>query len=317
MRKELPALTTDFEKNIDQGQKAGEVHQGANSKACRTIFCSRSKPSDDEYTVMANITWHYLTVLDNCKERGHAQTIAQSRTDNLAREENIPLLQKILVLRDDIAHKLGYKTYADYETETKMVKNAETAIDFLEKLKTGLQPKFDAELAEFRKLKVEETGDANAKINIWDWRYFANQLKKQKYNVDAEATARLLPLPTRARRHVRHLPAHLRPEIRARRAALQMDRRPATLRRVATPKPASRSACSTSTCSRAKANTITSRNSASSKANCCHNGKYQRPVVRVDLQFPARPPTDHPSLMSHRRRGNASSTNSATRCTPS
>ncbi len=32
-------------------------------------------------------------------------------------------------------------------------------MDFLEKLKTGLQPKFDAELDEFRQLKVKETGD--------------------------------------------------------------------------------------------------------------------------------------------------------------
>ena len=57
---------------------------------------------------------------------------------------------------------------------------------FLEKLKTGLQPKFDAELAEFRRLKVKETGDTNAQIRIWDWRYFSNQLKKEKYSVDAE-----------------------------------------------------------------------------------------------------------------------------------
>ena len=35
-------------------------------------------------------------------------------------------------------------------------------------------------------MKVKETGDANAKIYVWDWRYYANQLKKTKYNVDAE-----------------------------------------------------------------------------------------------------------------------------------
>jgi thimet oligopeptidase len=67
-----------------------------------------------------------------------------------------------------------------------MVKDAATAIAFEEKLTSGLQPKLDAELEEFRKMKVKETGDPNAKINIWDWRYYANQLKIQKYNVDAE-----------------------------------------------------------------------------------------------------------------------------------
>src|SRR6185436_14729197 len=101
--------------------------------------------------------------------------------DNLARNENLPLLEKILPLRDEIAKKLGYKTWADYQTEVKMVRNGAAAIDFLEKLKTGLQPKFDAELAAFREIKVKETGDTNAQVRIWDWRYLSNQLKKEKY----------------------------------------------------------------------------------------------------------------------------------------
>ena len=89
-------------------------------------------------------------------------------------------------MRDDVARKLGYKTWADYVIEVKMANNAATVIDFLEKLKTGLQPKFDAELAEFRQIKVKETGDTNAQVRVWDWRYLSNQLKKEKYNVDAE-----------------------------------------------------------------------------------------------------------------------------------
>src|SRR5262249_33106159 len=99
---------------------------------------------------------------------------------------NIPLMEKILPLRDDIARKLGYKTWADYQTEVKMVKNGATAIDFLERLKNGLQPKFDAELAEFRALKVKETGESNAHIHIWDWRHFSTELQKERYTVDAD-----------------------------------------------------------------------------------------------------------------------------------
>jgi len=67
-----------------------------------------------------------------------------------------------------------------------MVKNAATAIAFEQNLEKGLQPKFNAELEEFRQMKIKETGDPNAKIYVWDWRYFANELKKTKYNVDAE-----------------------------------------------------------------------------------------------------------------------------------
>jgi thimet oligopeptidase len=90
------------------------------------------------------------------------------------------------VHRDEVAHRLGYASYADFATETRMVKNAANAITFLENLKQGLQPKFDAELEEFRQMKVQETGDPKARVCVWDWRYFANQLKKTKYNIDAE-----------------------------------------------------------------------------------------------------------------------------------
>src|SRR5258706_7833627 len=183
MRKELSRLTTDYESNITKAQKAVKFTK-AELEGVPDSFLEQVKTGDD-FTVMANVTWHYLTVEENAKREETRKRLLIEH-DNLARNEKNPLLEKILPLRDDIAKKLGYKSWADYQTEIKMVKNAATAIDFLEKLKTGLQPKFDAEAAQFRKIKVKETGDANAQINIWDWRYFSNQLKKEKYTVDAE-----------------------------------------------------------------------------------------------------------------------------------
>ena len=123
--------------------------------------------------------------MDNCQVEATRKKFLVEH-DNLAREVNVPLLEKILVLRDRVAKKLGYVNYADYETEVKMVKSGGHATKFLEDLKNGLQPKFAAEMEEFRQFKIKETGDTNAVINVWDWRYFSNQLKKEKYNVDAE-----------------------------------------------------------------------------------------------------------------------------------
>ena len=153
MRKELSRLTTDYESNITKAQKAVKFTK-AELEGVPESFLEQTKTGDDEYTVMANVTWHYLAVEENAKREDIRKKL-EIEHDNLARAENIPLLEKILPLRDDIARKLGYKTWADYQTEVKMVKNGAAAIDFLEKLKTGLQPKFDAELAEFRQIKVK------------------------------------------------------------------------------------------------------------------------------------------------------------------
>lgn len=184
MRKELARLMTDFESNVTKARKA-VVFTKAELEGVPDSFLAQVKTGDDKYTVMANITWQYISVMDNARREETRRKLLIEH-DNLARAENIPLLERILPLRDDIARKLGYKTWADYVTEVKMARNAASVIGFLDKLKAGLQPKFDAELAGFRQIKVKETGDANAQIRIWDWRYFSNQLKKEKYDVDAE-----------------------------------------------------------------------------------------------------------------------------------
>jgi len=184
MRKELSRLTTDYLSNITKAEKPVKFSK-AELDGVPATFLDQVKTGDDEYTVLANVTWQYIMVMDNARREETRKKLLIEH-DNLARAENLPLLAKILPLRDDIAKRLGYKSWADYQTEVKMVKNAATAIDFLERLKTGLQPKFDEELAEFRQIKVKEAGDPNAQIRIWDWRYFSNQLKKAKYDIDAE-----------------------------------------------------------------------------------------------------------------------------------
>ncbi len=186
LRKQLTALETDFENNVTKARQPLKFTK-AELDGVPDAFLTQEgiKTGPDEYTLMANITFHYLMVEDNAKREDTRKSMMVARC-NLARENNIPLLKKILVLRDEIAHRLGYASWADYATEVRMVKNAATAIDFLGKLEVGLQPKFDAELEEFRQLKIKETGDTNATINVWDVSYFGNELKKTKYNVDEE-----------------------------------------------------------------------------------------------------------------------------------
>jgi thimet oligopeptidase len=186
LRKQLSALETDFENNVTKATKSLKFTKAELEGVPEDFLAQQGiKTGPDEYTIKANITFHAAMIGDNAKREDTRKKFSVARR-NLAREKNIPLLEQILVLRDEIAHQLGYTSYADYATEKRMVKNAATAIDFEEKLKTGLQPKFDAELAEFRELKIKETGDTNATIKIWDLAYYENQLKKTKYNVDAE-----------------------------------------------------------------------------------------------------------------------------------
>ncbi|HMP81170.1 MAG TPA: M3 family metallopeptidase [Verrucomicrobiota bacterium] len=184
MRKELSRLETDFQSNVTAAEK--ELYfTKAELAGVPEAFLEQIKGGEDRYKVQVNVTWQYITVMDNASNEAVRRKVYYEYS-NLARGLNVPLLEQILVLRYNIAKKLGYANWADYKTEVKMVGTGAAAIEFLENLEAGLQPKFKSEMEILRQMKTNETSDVTAAIHIWDWRYFANQLKKEKYTVDKE-----------------------------------------------------------------------------------------------------------------------------------
>src|SRR6266481_48146 len=174
LRKELSKLGTDFDTNIVKSNAPVMFSKADLDGLPESFFASPGiKTGDDVYTVMANVTWQFNTVQEN--------------------DKNVPLLNQMLTLRNEIALRLGYKSWDDYQTEVKMAKTGTNAEKYINDLVTGIQPKFDSEVAELQRLKAADTNDPNAKIKVWDWRYYSNQLNKQKYTVDKEALRAYFP----------------------------------------------------------------------------------------------------------------------------
>lgn len=187
LRKELASLETDFETNIISTKVPVTFTKAELEGVPESLLNSPGiKTGDNSYTLLANVTFQYETLEDTAKNEETRKRFNEVRF-NLARDKNIPVLNNILAHRNRIALLLGYKSWDDFQIEIKMAKTGAAAKTFINDLVAGIQPKFDSEVGELRKLKIAETKDPNAQINIWDWRYFANELKKQKYTVDTEA----------------------------------------------------------------------------------------------------------------------------------
>lgn len=193
LRKELSKLGTDFDSNIVEVQ-APVVFTKAELEGVPESFLASPgiKTGDDAYTVKANVTWQFIAVMENAKSEAVRKRLYVVH-DSLAKEKNVAVLNQMLALRNKIALRLGYKSWADFQTEVKMAKSAAGAEKYINDLVSGTQPKFSAEVEELRKLKAAETKDPNAKITVWDFRYYQNQLKKQKYAVDTEALRAYFP----------------------------------------------------------------------------------------------------------------------------
>src|SRR5213595_4027997 len=193
LRKQLAKLGTDFDTNIVKSNAPVMFSKADLDGLPESFFASPGiKTGDDVYTVMANVTWQFNTVQENAKNEATRKQLYIVR-DSLGKNKNVTVLNEMLALRNKIALRLGYKSWDDYQTEIKMAKTGTNAEKYINDLVAGSQPKFDSEVAELQKLKAADTNDPNAKIEVWDWRYYSNQRNKQKYAVDKEALRAFFP----------------------------------------------------------------------------------------------------------------------------
>jgi oligopeptidase A len=193
LRKELSKLGTDFDSNIVKATTPVMFTNADLDGVPESFLASPGiKTGDDVYTVMANVTWQFNTVEENAKSEATRKQLYVIR-ETLAKDTNVPVLNQMVALRNKIALRLGYKSWDDYQTEVKMAKTGANAEKYITDLISGIQSKFDSEVADQQKLKAADTNDPNARIMVWDWRYYTNQRNKQKYDVDKEALRAFFP----------------------------------------------------------------------------------------------------------------------------
>jgi thimet oligopeptidase len=186
LRKELANLNTEFAVNINEARGPVDFTAEELAGVPQSFLDSPGvKQPDGRYRVMANVTWHAVAIAENADKPETRRKVYYARTQ-LAREKNVVVLQKLVALRADIARRLGYATWADYQVETRMVKTGAAAVKFEEDLVAGLQPKFAAEMETLRALKARHTGQPGARLEPWDIGYYTNKLLKERYAVDTE-----------------------------------------------------------------------------------------------------------------------------------
>lgn len=101
--------------------------------------------------------------------------------DEFDNRENI---KKIVNLRLKKANLLGYRTYADYVLEHRMAENKKNVYALLNKLLDAYKKTAEEEYTAVQ--DYANTDGAEFKIQPWDWAYYSEKLKAEKFNVDDE-----------------------------------------------------------------------------------------------------------------------------------
>lgn len=102
--------------------------------------------------------------------------------DNDNEHDNKKILSDIIKLRVERANLLGYKTYADYVLESRMAQNPQNVYELLNRLWDASLPVAKNEREEMQAIIDREGG--GFKLASWDWWYYAEKLRKEKYQLD-------------------------------------------------------------------------------------------------------------------------------------
>ena len=191
IQKELGTLTIEFDTNIREDKTVVSIPLDGLTGVPQDVV-NGLEVVDGNYQV----TLDYPTfgpILDYCSNADTRKKVRFAYSKR-AGQKNVVLLERIIKLRDEASDLLGYATTADYETELKMSKNAATVAEFYEKLRPVVRKKAEKDWAELLEAKREDTGDPTAEFYPYDFSYYYEKIKNDKFAVDSQVVQEYLPL---------------------------------------------------------------------------------------------------------------------------
>ena len=105
-----------------------------------------------------------------------------ARGDNAGKTDNKPIIAEMTALRDERARLLGYQSFAHYKLDDTMAKAPQAVSQLLDSVWGPARRRVAQERDGLQEMVAAEGG--NFKLAPWDWRYYAEKLRKARFDLD-------------------------------------------------------------------------------------------------------------------------------------
>lgn len=137
----------------------------------------------------------YSTEMTDCADRARREEMFKayaSRGNNGNEYDNKALCLEILKLRAEKARMLGFPTFAAWQLDNKMAHDPQTVDAFLDKIIGPAVARAKQEVYDMQKIMDRDIAagllPAGSKIEPWDWFYYSEKVRKEKYALDENET---------------------------------------------------------------------------------------------------------------------------------
>ena len=195
LTKELSLTTLNFGQNVLKETNKyqllitdGEVLKGLPADVMDMLAANAKKAGKEGWLIdlKATSTIPVMKYADNRDLRRELYMANVTKSMIGGDFDNRENIQKIANLRLQIAQLLGRNNYAEHVLKKRMAENSENVYELLNNLLQAYKPTAEKEYAE-----VQEYADKNGayfKVQPWDWSYYSEKLKAEKFNLNDEMT---------------------------------------------------------------------------------------------------------------------------------
>lgn len=201
INKELSQLYTQFSNNVLADEEGYVTYLSKDQlsglseqliKAYAKAAADRGKEGQYAITNTRSSMDPFLTYSDARDLREKVWRTYYSRGDNGDEHDNNQVIEEILRLRKERVGLLGYDNYAEWRLQDRMAKTPENAMELMNAVWPAAIARVAEEVEDMQAV-ANAQGD-NITIKPWDYRYYAEKVRKQKYDLDSDEVKAYLQL---------------------------------------------------------------------------------------------------------------------------
>jgi thimet oligopeptidase len=185
LREELVRIGQEFDRNIRADVRTVTVAGAADLDGLPADYIARHTP-DAAGAITLTIDYPDSLPVFSYARHEDVRKRMYMEYNNRAYPQNIAVLTRMIATRAELAHLLGYRTWADYITADKMIETAGNASDFVDRILAASGTKATAEFEMILKRKQQDSPGATT-VNAWESAYYSEQVRKARYDFDSQA----------------------------------------------------------------------------------------------------------------------------------
>ena len=183
LRDQLTQAMAEWGRNIREGSRS-VIAAAGDLDGLPADFIARHKPGPGGAITLTTSAADARPVLMYARNEELRRRMLVA-TYNVAAPENIPVLDRILRVRAEIASILGYRNWAAYDAQVRMAGDEKTVSAFIDRVVDAARPRATRELAELARRKQQELPGSS--FNPWDRLYYSELVRLSNYHFDSQA----------------------------------------------------------------------------------------------------------------------------------